>query len=317
MTKVDAAAAIEVLDCSPAGWVSTAEVSAVVAGPALSAASLLEEIWSEVADWQCSRALAKPAPPLAPPPVPVPAPPASAFQPRALPDTPVFRALRDSAVLLLDGDAFVTALYHSLLGREPDPAGAAEVRADLARGRSKADILLAVRASPEATQWRARKRKDRLMWPFASLSRLSGKVLPGSKLHAALDQMVHAAGPPASAAGWRMQVEQRLTEQVVALQAVAADLGTLQAAQQELSKTTLAALLEQDRLVGDHAGRSTSLARQLTLREDELMAATGALSDEVDALGRRLAAATPDSLLVRDTAAKAVAPRRSKPARRP
>ena len=306
MTKVAAAATMEVLDCSPASWVSIAPASA----PAVSAVSLLEAIWSEVADWQCSQGSSQRAPTPAPPPIASAAP---APQPSARPP----RALRDTAILRLDADAFVTALYHSTLGREPDPAGAAEVRADLARGRSKADILGAVRASPEATQWRARRRKDRLIWPLASLSRLSSKVLPGSKLQAARDQLVYAAGPPAAAAAWRLQVEQRLTEHEVALQAIATDLSTLQAAQQELSKKTLAALLEQDRLAEGHAERPTSLARQLSLREDELMAATAALSDEVGALGRRFAVATPDSLMLRGTAALRVAPRRSKPSRRP
>ncbi len=286
--KQSTAAAAAAPWCSHAGWVSA---SAVVVPPA-AAADLFREIWSEVADWQCHQAFLQRARTLdAARPASAPAP---LVEPVVEPPRPM-RARSNKAILALDDEAFIIAAYYAQLGRPPEPTGLAEMRTELARGCSKPDMLSAIHDSLEAQQWRARVRKERLTRPFTVLRRL-GRSGPADGRAANLPSA--SPGLPAPDA-WRAQVERRLGEQQAALELVTTRLDALQTAQDELAQTTRAALLEQERRLGDQAERGTSLARQITRRGDELVAATSSLSDEVGALGHRLASMAQDGVAPR------------------
>lgn len=78
---------------------------------------------------------------------PLPVPPAEA------PPTPATGGVVDAGPLIaLDGDAFVIAAFRAVLGREPDGDGLRTHREALAGGMGKADMLIALRASPEGAQ---------------------------------------------------------------------------------------------------------------------------------------------------------------------
>ena len=74
-----------------------------------------------------------------------------------------------SSLLVLDDEAFVNALYHSVLGREPDPEGLRHHLALLRAGGNKTNLIASLRASSEGVAFGStlvgivpRSRLDRL-----------------------------------------------------------------------------------------------------------------------------------------------------------
>ena len=258
----------------------------------LALTDLREEIWQEVADWRAQLAFAAAVRAMAL------VPDAAAALLSGAPSATSYRPLPLRALLALDGAAFITASYQTLLGRPPDQTGFGQLTAELARGCSKIEVLRGIAASAEARDrgqrlrgLQARYALQLLCRPYLALARRGRRVLRRQTPTAAPSLAApFLAAQSTPVTPWTARVQQQLAEQQAVLELITAQLGAMQAAQEELARKTLAMLTEQHRLLTDRSKWAAGSARQAAAREEELVAATASLSDELAALARRLAA---------------------------
>ena len=257
----------------------------------VTAAEITDEIWLEVARNHAGTAQARVAAErarLASSPV---AGSTQSYTPLPLP-----------ALVKLEGTAFIEAAYATLLRRAPDEAGLAYLRRELARGRSKIELLGELEASSEAREaghsiagLRRRYLAQRfyrvpVIGPIARagsvLLRRTGisrmLAVDGSSnvaLRAEVDTRL--AGIAAAMDSRRHALEERVSEQQVAIELITRRLAAVQAAQEELARKTIKAVDDQKRLLSTLTEQSTKFARQLAATEDSVIDSLLALSESV------------------------------------
>ena len=213
--------------------------------------------------------------------------------PEATPPQPL------SALLRLDGLAFIAAAYATVLGRAPDAVGTAHIAAQLDAGRSKVVLLAGLQRSPEARQRGTRLAGLRRRYVAARLyqmpilgpvAQLAARALRRSGLsrrlggrEAAVPGMATSLATMA-AAGETTQL--LLARHQAALEGVAARIAAVQAAQEALTRKTLAAAAEQSGALVELADRQAALAQRLAALEDSL-------ADPLPAMPRAAAACPP------------------------
>jgi hypothetical protein len=265
--------------------------------PAITAAEITDEIWLEVARSHADGAamrLAMARAQVASSPVAIPA---------ALP-----LVMPLPALLRLDGPAFIAAAYATVLARAPDETGAAWINAELARGRSKIEVLGQLQSSTEARERGTRipglgrrylaRRLYRvpLVGPVLRLSGAVLRVTRLSRLMAGRNDLGQAlrsemesrlATFEAAIERRRQATEERLAQQQTAVEMATRRLSALQAAQEELARKTRAAIAEQDRLLTELTQRNASLTRQIIAMEDSVMEPVRSFSKDLTDQSRR------------------------------
>ena len=266
--------------------------------PPITAAEITDEIWLEVARQHSGGAPLREAaekarlassPTAAPRAAPVPLP---------LP-----------ALLELNGPAFVEAAYATLLGRAADPVGMALYEAELARGRTKIELLGRLQASGEARQsgrtlpgLRRRYLAHRLyrIPLLGPLARVGGVALRRAGVSRALGgrgkadvalraELESRLGVFTAAIDSRRRVlEEKLAEQRTAVELATRRLAQVQAAQDELGRRALSAIADQGRLLATLSDQSAGFARQLAATEDSVIESLLSLHDSVTGQAKRL-----------------------------
>ena len=215
-----------------------------------------------------------------------------------------------SALLGLDGTAFIEAAYSTLLGRAPDEAGVAYITRGLVNGRSKVELLGELAGSAEGRQsgrvvaGLRRRYLARRIYRIPVIGpavRIGSGVLrrtgisrvlgAGSSANAALRAELDSrlAGFGAAMDSRRRALEERVSEQQVAIELVTRRLAMLQAAQEDVGRRAMTAVNDQGRLLTSLSEQSAKFTRQLSAIEDSVIDSLLALSESVYGQEARLA----------------------------
>ena len=178
------------------------------------------------------------------------------------------------ALLALDGDSFISAAYATLLGRPADQAGRAYLAGQLARGRSKVEVLGELQASAEAKQGGRRLAGLRPRYLARRAYRLP-----------LIGPFVRAAAAVARHLGLSRWLAGEGRTGRLQQQAVIAQLDGLEASRRNLERRAA----EQDRQLQVLSDCNASLTRQLTVTEDSLSKALSATANSVSGHESRMA----------------------------